>query len=78
MQVRVPRSAAMVITCLQLLQMVIGIGCNVFALVTKFQGRHCATDVTHIYWGLAMYTSYFVLFANFFRQSYFKKSIKTA
>lgn len=75
MKVRVPRSAAMAITSLQLVQMAVGIGCNLFALHAKFEGRPCATDFNHLILALSMYLSYLVLFANFFRHAYLKKKI---
>jgi len=70
---RVPKSTTILITSLQLIQMMIGIGINVFALfIVKLEGRHCATDLQHIYVCIAMYTSYFLLFANYFRHTYLK------
>jgi len=71
---RVPRGFAMVITSLQLVQMVMGTVVNVWAYQSK-QGRgECSVSYDNIKVSLLMYISYFVLFAQFFCRAYLYKS----
>merc|ERR1712029_110216 len=71
---RVPRYVAMIITSLQLLQMVIGCIVNYMAFTYKQNGMRCGVSDTNLKLSLLMYTSYFVLFARFFYNAYFKNS----
>jgi len=73
LRVRVPKPIAMAITALQLSQMVVGVGVNVYAALTKYQGGNCDISWHHIQMGLCMYASYFLLFIHFFYQAYFSK-----
>ncbi|XP_018319498.1 elongation of very long chain fatty acids protein 6 [Agrilus planipennis] len=66
-----PRQIAMVITSLQLLQMVVGCCVNFWAQQLIQEGRECHVTNLNIKISLAMYFSYFVLFARFFYKSYF-------
>jgi len=75
-RVKVPKPLAMVITLLQLLQMVVGCWVNILAWRYKAAGRDCSVSQTNLYWSFAMYFSYFILFARFFQQAYFSR--KTA
>jgi len=61
---------AMTITLLQLMQMVAGVGINVYVLIAKQRGMPCATETNHVYYALLMYGSYFLLFAKFFHGAY--------
>jgi hypothetical protein len=75
--VKVPRSWAMTITTMQLIQMVFGVGVNVYAFyVMWIQGRE--SDCSRGYFGLklsfAVGTSYLLLFAHFFYRSYIRPS----
>jgi len=70
---RVPRCIAMVITSLQLVQMVVGCLVNTTAYMLKRRGVQCGVSDTNLQLSLLMYTSYFVLFARFFYNTYFKK-----
>ena len=72
LRVRVPRWVNMVITSLQLLQMVSGILINSLVLLYQHQGFQCRMGALHIFFTFVMYGSYLVLFANFFYQSYMK------
>lgn len=65
-----PRRIAMVITSLQLLQMVIGCAVNVWAQQLLNDHRECKVSYVNIKLSLAMYFSYFVLFARFFHKTY--------
>nr|XP_002730581.1 PREDICTED: elongation of very long chain fatty acids protein 6-like [Saccoglossus kowalevskii] len=70
--VRVPKPCAMVITALQLSQMFIGVWLCYYVYQVQSQGEEC--HVSLLQWRLSglMYLSYFVLFANFFYNTYMK------
>ncbi|KAF5288732.1 hypothetical protein FQA39_LY15304 [Lamprigera yunnana] len=65
-----PRQIAMVITSLQLLQMVVGCAINVWAQQMLNDHKQCQVSRMNIKLSLAMYFSYFVLFARFFYKAY--------
>ncbi|CAD7003983.1 unnamed protein product [Ceratitis capitata] len=67
-----PRFIAMIITSLQLTQMIVGCAINVWANgFLKTHGRQsCNISQTNINLSIAMYFSYFVLFARFFYKTY--------
>lgn len=67
---RVPRWIAMSITTAQLAQMVMGAAVNIWAYQVKQAGNECHVSYDNIKISLLMYTSYFVLFARFFRRAY--------
>lgn len=67
---RVPRWVAMVITSLQLVQMIVGCVVNYMAYTFKQNGMECGVSDTNLKLSLIMYTSYFVLFARFFYHTY--------
>jgi elongation of very long chain fatty acids protein 6 len=70
----VPRKVAMAITSLQLSQMVVGVGVNVYAARVKGEGQlPCDVSSHHLNLGFAMYASYFCLFAHFFYKAYLQK-----
>ncbi len=76
---RPPIWVNMVITSLQLLQMVVGVYVNVYVFVNmKFTpGWYCDGEVettnVYVYTAFIMYSSYFMLFVNFFYSSYVSK-----
>merc|ERR1712055_1219947 len=70
LKIPVPKVLAMVITTLQLLQMVFGCGINILAWQYLGTGRACAVSYNNLYWSFLMYTSYFLLFARFFFLAY--------
>jgi len=78
MQIKIPRNWAMLITTLQLSQMVVGVTINVYSLwlkgsdsVDRFKGSYtCDRDYDGIYAALSMYASYFLLFTHFFYRAY--------
>jgi len=74
MRVRVPKVVAMIITSLQLVQMVVGCAVNYFAFKFKENGMPCAVSDNNLFYSSLMYSSYFVLFARFFYKAYFCKS----
>lgn len=78
-RLRPPIWVNMIITALQLLQMVFGVSINAF-IYHKMQDSswwcdgQVETTYFHVYWSFAMYFSYFVLFLHFFWSNYFTKS----
>lgn len=70
MKYKPPRQIAMVITTLQLLQMVIGCGINIWAHQLLQSGAKCNITPLNIKLSITMYLSYFVLFARFFFKAY--------
>lgn len=67
-----PKFLAMTITFLQLTQMIVGFGVNIWAhnyLATAPLGT-CGISQMNIKLSMAMYFSYFVLFARFFYKAY--------
>jgi len=76
---RVPRCIAMIITTLQIIQMVVGTLVNYWTYQMKQDGLECHVSDTNIKLSLLMYISYFVLFARFFYNAYLKpKSLEKA
>ena len=72
--IRVPSGIAKIITTLQISQMFVGLTLILITLKISQDGVQC--DVSHnaAYIGLAMYTSYFILFLNFFYHRYCSKT----
>ena len=68
----VPRWFAMLITALQLTQMVVGCLVNIWTYQIKEDGLECHVSDNNIKLSLLMYCSYFVLFARFFYNAYLK------
>lgn len=73
-----PRFISMVITALQLTQMVIGCAINVWAHGFLQQAGHAACNIspTNIKLSIAMYASYFILFARFFYKTYLSSNAR--
>lgn len=67
---RVPHQMKMLITALQLLQMVVGCALNFYVYGVKNSGRQCNITYQNINYSFLMYFSYFVLFAKFFYDAY--------
>jgi len=71
MRYRPPKMISMVITAMQLAQMVIGCAINMSAYQILESGQvDCHITRMNIRFSFAMYFSYFVLFAHFFHKSY--------
>jgi len=68
-KVRVPRSIAMVVTSLQLLQMVIGVLVTLH-LWSELDSDDCKIHRNNVLAGSAMYSTYLYLFADFFVRAY--------
>ena len=58
---------------MQIAQMCIGSWSLFDAAMRLRDGIPCAVEQKHVFWGSLMYTSYLVLFGNFFYQTYMKK-----
>lgn len=67
---KVPNQVRIVITLLQLMQMVVGCCVNFYVYNVKNSGRFCAITYENIGYSFLMYFSYFVLFAKFFYDAY--------
>lgn len=66
---------SMTITLLQLIQMAAGIGINLYSAYAKFILKSkCDVTADLILLALLMYTSYFILFGDFFYKSYIPKT----
>merc|ERR1711963_385048 len=72
MRFNVPKFLAMIITTLQLIQMVVGCLVNIWTYQIKEDGLECQVSDNNIKLSLLMYCSYFVLFARFFYNAYLK------
>ena len=59
---KLARKFSMLITSLQLMQMVMGIVVTASSVVYHARGEPCYVNLTNSFLGLAMYSSYFVLF----------------
>ncbi|XP_074597012.1 very long chain fatty acid elongase 6-like [Brevipalpus obovatus] len=70
---RLPRFLAMSITTAQIMQMIVGCYVTYYGYQRQKEGI-CQMTTGAAKWGLLMYGSYFVLFANFFINSYLSKS----
>jgi elongation of very long chain fatty acids protein 6 len=74
MKVRIPRLVSMIITFLQLSQMIIGCWINLQAWQYKKNGEICQVTDENLKVSLMMYGTYFLLFAHFFLGSYIFKT----
>ncbi|ESO84018.1 hypothetical protein LOTGIDRAFT_210968 [Lottia gigantea] len=70
MQIYVPKQISLLITSMQLLQMIMGCIINIMVFVYKSRGEFCQQSDINLVLSTAMYFSYFVLFANFFYKTY--------
>ncbi|KAL3282829.1 hypothetical protein HHI36_005992 [Cryptolaemus montrouzieri] len=67
---KLPKQLAMVVTSLQLLQMIVGCAVNIWAYQFLQSGLVCKVTYFNIMLSFAMYLSYLYLFAQFFYKSY--------
>lgn len=72
LRINVPKSVNISITILQLTQMVIGLIINIWAYNIKESGGKCDNEYSNVKWAILMYLSYFILFANYFYNTYMK------
>ncbi|CAG7837010.1 unnamed protein product [Allacma fusca] len=75
--IKLPRNIPVTITSFQFLQMVVGVGVNIYTLALFWHGTDCSRQLDDVLVGLSMYFSYMILFGKFFYNSYVRKSIKT-
>ncbi|KAM6183462.1 very long chain fatty acid elongase 3 [Erethizon dorsatum] len=75
-RVKYPRLLRMLVTSLQLLQMVMGTVVGILTYVWR-QERGCHSTMEHFFWSFVLYLTYFILFAHFFHQTYIKPQVKT-
>lgn len=74
-KVRCPSMLPMLITSLQILQMFMGAIVGTLTFIWR-QEQGCYTTVEDFFWSLVLYVTYFILFAHFFRQTYFRPKVK--
>lgn len=67
---RPPQWLKMLVTVLQLTQMVFGCALNIYVFYLKSGGHPCDQSAENLYYSSAMYLSYFVLFSKFFYETY--------
>ncbi|EDL94335.1 elongation of very long chain fatty acids (FEN1/Elo2, SUR4/Elo3, yeast)-like 3 (predicted) [Rattus norvegicus] len=74
-KVKHPNILPMVITSLQILQMVLG---TIFGILNYIwrQERGCYTTSEHFFWSFVLYGTYFILFAQFFHRAYLRPKRK--
>ena len=75
--IRLPTWTSQIVTVLQLLQMLVGIVCNLVAIRVVMRGEPCMMNWNAFNLAMIMYGSYAVLFLNFFIHRYCcKKGLK--
>ncbi|VDO95327.1 unnamed protein product [Soboliphyme baturini] len=78
MRIRPPKSIAMCVTILQLLQMVMGCFISIKAHHIKSAGGSCQQTFENLYFSFMIYFSYFLLFSHFFYQAYLRRGNRYA
>ena len=73
---RIAKKFSILITLMQLSQMVVGIVVTVASITYHAHGRICYVSLLNSFLGLAMYTSYFILFFALFQTLYLNKKPK--
>ncbi|PIO70161.1 GNS1/SUR4 family protein [Teladorsagia circumcincta] len=74
LRVRVPKQIAMVVTVLQISQMVMGIFIGIVVYRRKSSGESCQQTWENLGLCFTIYFTYFLLFCNFFYHAYLKKN----
>jgi elongation of very long chain fatty acids protein 6 len=72
--IRLPSGIAKAVTIIQLLQMVVGIIVNITICLYKDIYDFCEFDVKVLWFGVAIYSSYALLFGHYFYQRYMKRN----
>ncbi|GMT24916.1 hypothetical protein PFISCL1PPCAC_16213 [Pristionchus fissidentatus] len=72
---RTPKWIAMLITVLQISQMIAGVTIGIAVYRIKSAGGECQQTWENLGLNLSMYFSYFLLFCNFFYHAYLKKTV---
>jgi len=78
MKFNIPRWVNVVITSMQLTQMIIACVINIWIYNIKKNGEFCHQSDGNIRFALTMYLSYFILFGHFFYTTYMVKKPKSA
>lgn len=73
MRVRVPRILSMLITTLQIVQLIVGCYISIQAFEAKMTGKYCEVSLNTTFFGVAVYTSFLALFINYFVATYILK-----
>lgn len=76
LKVRIPRSISAIITTAQITQMAIGCYVNYRTYQFLWSDAPCNISLTNVTFSSLMYISYFILFGNFFYQSYVNRKTK--
>ncbi|XP_006988281.1 very long chain fatty acid elongase 3 [Peromyscus maniculatus bairdii] len=74
-KVKQPSMLPMVITSLQILQMVMGAIFGILNYIWR-QEKGCHTTMEHFFWSFMLYGTYFILFAHFFHKAYLRPKSK--
>ncbi len=74
MRFQIPRFVSMVITSLQIVQMIVGTAVVLSAYHYKTQGHACQASYENLRYSFLMYFSYIVLFSYFFYNAYINKT----
>lgn len=75
MQVHVPRQLAMLVTSLQIVQMVLGFYVSSYAFYSKLSGSYCDIPMKTATFGFLVYVTFFLMFANLFINNYVRSII---
>lgn len=75
---RIPKWVSMMLTGLQILQMVIGCYINITGYLIKKRGEHCEISDESLNGSFLIFLAYLILFVNFFIQSYLKPKVVKA
>lgn len=75
---RFPKHIPMIVTTLQITQMVFGIAIAVHNYRLKNSGGYCQQTYENLYFSFTIYFTYFLLFCNFFYHAYLKKNNRYA
>ncbi|XP_006880050.1 PREDICTED: elongation of very long chain fatty acids protein 3 [Elephantulus edwardii] len=75
-KVNPPKMLPMIITSLQILQMIVGSVISILSYIWRHEQGCNATTMEHFFWSISLYASYFILFAHFFCQAYLVPKVK--
>uniref|UniRef100_A0A914GWT0 Elongation of very long chain fatty acids protein n=1 Tax=Globodera rostochiensis TaxID=31243 RepID=A0A914GWT0_GLORO len=79
LKIRLPKWFAMLITVMQITQMLVGVSLGMITLYLKVTGmEECQCTWTNLYASFILYGSYFLLFCNFFYQTYLRRGNRYA
>lgn len=70
LRIQLPKFCNMLVTSLQLMQMIIGVLINMWIYQIKGRGEFCQQSYENLRYSSIMYFTYFILFAHFFSTTY--------